>query len=47
MKIHYDKDKKKWSEFLFAYKKSRGLISLQLNNLPLELENGDIEPEVQ
>lgn len=46
MKVHYDVDKKKWTNYLFAFKKSRGLISLPLNSLPLELESGDIEPEV-
>jgi len=44
MKIHYDRDKKKWAQYLFAYKQSRGLVTLPLDNQPLELESGDLEP---
>lgn len=44
MKIHYDQDKKKWAQFLSAFKMSRGLMTLPLHNQPLELESGDLEP---
>jgi RNA-directed DNA polymerase len=43
MKIHHDRNKCYWTDFLFAVKRSRGLISLQLPEKPLDPEAGDIE----
>jgi hypothetical protein len=43
MKIHHDNNKRKWIDYLIAVKRSRGLISLPLENEPLNLESGDIE----
>ncbi len=42
-KVHYDRDQAKWRARFFAVKQSRGLVPLQLDNLPVDLDVGDID----